>query len=83
MKLHNYYTVRVGGRTHTAFNSLAEDFWLKAANFSRWANFLSLTAQDGTRVSAPAALEFLNCDCSRGGVLRASYRAEVICEQKR
>ena len=83
MELHNYYTVRVGGRTHTAFNSLAEDFWLKAANFSRWANFLSLTAQDGTRVSAPAALEFLNCDCSRGGVLRASYRAEVICEQKR
>ena len=53
------------------------------ASHKKWANFLSLTAQDGSRVSAPAELIFINCDVSRDGTLRARYRATVRCAQKR
>lgn len=83
MKLHNFYTVKSGGKTVTAFNSLATDFWQKAAQYPHWANYLALTADDGTMVSAAAELQFVNCDILHGGALRASYSAEVICGQKR
>ncbi len=83
MKLHNTYTVSIGGKTFTAYNSVTENFWTNMGKYPHWANFIALTATDGTSVYAPAVTETVSCDPSRGDGLYVKYTASVACLNKR
>lgn len=79
MKLHNCYTLRTESGVITALNAMSDDYWKIVSEVPAWAKTFALIDDEGNAKTAPAELRFINCDPSRGGVLRAVYGAQIDC----